>query len=467
MAALGIIGASGIDTSSLISALVSASSEPVTLLSQKARDARSASSQLSSLGSTLAGLRSSAGALDTATEVASFVVTQANTNAFTTVADGSAQPGAYNISVSQLAKEQRTYSKAFSVAKADVALGLTGSFTLAIGAGTAKEITLAATDSLETVSSRINGLGLRLQAGIFQEADGKFRMQLRGLDTGTANSVTFGVSGTSAAGSTLTDPLGIAETGLTASAGKTVQSATNSIMLIDGFSVERTTNQVSGAVAGLSFSLKDVTNSTGTHVPVNVAVAPDTGALVGKVTAFVSAFNGVVGSVNKLAGVGGVKAAVPLLSGDSTLRSILSELRSVATAGTAGTAGGLYASMREVGVTITKDGTLAVDGDKLSKAVIADPVSVQKLFARPTSATTGGIMATVREAVDGITNFTTGKLTSRKKYFDDKAVKADAEAAKKRTGLDAYADRLRKQFTAMDEAYAKNASLGQQLSRMG
>jgi hypothetical protein len=33
--------------------------------------------------------------------------------------------------------------------------------------------------------------------------------------------------------------------------------------------------------------------------------------------------------------------------------------------------------------------------------------------------------------------------------------------------LDAYAERLRKSFTAMDDAYAKNQNLGAALSRMG
>ena len=76
-------------------------------------------------------------------------------------------------------------------------------------------------------------------------------------------------------------------------------------------------------------------------------------------------------------------------------------------------------------------------------------------------------MATIRDSVDAITNFTSGKLQSRKKFFDDKATKADADAAKKQTSLDSYADRLRKQFTAMDDAYAKNQNLGAALSRMG
>ncbi len=468
MAGIGMIGASGIDTTALIENLRAASSAPITLLQQQARDARSASAQLSSLGTTLSSLRTAAAALDTANEVASFTVTQSNTNAFTTTSDGSAQPGTYAISVTQLAKEQRTYSKAFTIATAGTALGITGTFNLSVGSGTAKEVAITASDTLETVSSRINGLGLRLQASIFQAADGKFRLQVRGLDMGTTNAVNFGTSGTATDGTTaLSDPLGLTGTGALPDDGKTVQSAQNAIMKIDGFNVERGTNQITGAVSGLSFSLKDVTNASGTDAPVTLNVATDTAALIGKLQSFVGSFNTVVGSVNKLSGIGSTPAAIKSLSGDSTLRSILQDIRAAAQNSGPGQTGGLYSAMRDVGVTIQKDGTLAIDNDKLTKAIVADPTSIQKLLARPLSATDGGVMAEMRETVDTITNFTSGKLQARKAYFDTKAKKADESATKKNEQLDAYAERLRKAFTAMDDAYAKNQNLGAALSRMG
>ena len=468
MASVGMIGASGIDTNALIQGLVGAESAPITLLNKDASDCRAASAQLSSLGGTLSSLRTTVATMDTADDVASFTVSQSSTSSLTATSDGTAQPGVYSISVKQLACEQRTYSKSFTVADSNTAVGADGKFTIAVGAGVAKEMTISATDTLDSIASRINGLGLRVQAGMFQQADGKIRLQVRGLDTGSANAVTFGTSGTAADGTTpLSDPLGLTGTGALPDDGKTVQSAANSIVSIDGFDVERSTNTVTGAIAGIPLALKAPTTVNGVDTPVTVTVAADTSALLTKVAGMVSAFNGVVNSVNKLAGIGSTAAAVPKLAGDSTLRSILSDLRSAAVNSTAGQSGGLYNSLRDVGVSITKDGTLTVDNAKLTKAISADPTSIQKLFARPIAASSGGVMATIRDSVDAITNFTTGKLQSRKKYFDDKANRDGVDAAKKQTQLDSYADRLRKQFTAMDNAYSKNQSLGQQLSRMG
>jgi flagellar hook-associated protein 2 len=462
MAGIGIIGASGIDTSALIDGLVAAAAEPVRLLQQRATEARAVSSRLSGLGTTLASLRSSAASLDTAGEVASFRVTQSSTSAFTATTDGTASAGTYAVSVNQLAAEQRTYSKAFTTASSSTALGLAGSFTLGVGNGEAKEFTVSEGDTLDSIASRINGLGLRMQAGVFQEADGKFRLQLRGLDTGAANELRFGVAGSSASGAAFTDVLGLAGTGASPDDGRTVQRAQNAIVSVDGFQVERATNRITGAVQGLTLDLREASAGSAT----NVSVATDTNAVFNKVSAFVSAYNGVITSVNELTGIGSTPAAVPQLAGDSTLRSIVRDLQSSVQDSGAGESGGLFGALRDVGVSISRDGLLTLDNDKLTRALSTDASSVQKLFARPLGASRGGVMASVRDAVDSITSFTSGKLQLRKSTFDDRAKKADEAAQKQRSALEGYAERLRKQFTAMDDRYAQNMLLGSAMSRI-
>jgi flagellar hook-associated protein 2 len=462
MAGIGIIGASGIDTGSLINGLVSAAAEPVRLLQQRAAEARAVSSRLSGLGTTLASLRSTAASLDTTGEVASFRVSQSSASAFTATTDGAASAGTYAIDVRQLATEQRTYSKAIATSSSSSALGLAGTFTLGVGGGDAKELTVNEGDSLESIASRINGLGLRMQAGVFQESDGKFRLQLRGLDTGAANELRFGVSGSGASGNSLSDVLGLAGTGASPDDGRTVQRAQNAVVSVDGFAVERSTNRITGAVQGLTLDLREASAGKAT----TVSVATDTNAVFNKVSAFVGAYNGVVKSVNELTGIGSAPAAVPQLSGDSTLRSIVRDLQSSVQDSGAGQAGGLFGALRDVGVSIDRDGLLTLDNDKLTRALTTDAASVQKLFARPVGASSGGVMASVRDAVDSITSFTSGRLQLRKSTFDDRAKKADEAAAKQQSALEGYAERLRKQFTAMDDRYAQNMLLGSAMSRI-
>jgi flagellar hook-associated protein 2 len=462
MAGVGIIGASGLDTASLIDGLVSVAGEPARLLEQRASEARAVSSQLSGLGTTLASLRASAAALDTAGEVASFRVSQSSAIAFTASADGSAQAGVYAVSVQQLAAEQRTYSRAIAASSTSSSLGLSGTFSVAVGGGEAKELTVREDDSLESIASRLNGLGLRVQTGILQESDGRFRLQVRGLDTGAANAIRFGVSGDASGGGTLSDVLGLAGTGASRDDGRTVQFAQNAIMSVDGFEVERGTNRVTGAVQGLTFDLRGVSSGAAT----TVSIATDTNAVFNKVAAFVGAYNGVVTSVNKLAGIGSTPAAVPQLAGDSTLRGIARDLEAAASGSGAGQPGGLFGALRDVGVSVNREGMLSLDADKLTKALSTDAGSVQKLLARPLGASSGGVMATVRDAVDAITNFTSGKLQLRKNTFDQRARKADEAASKQQLALEAYAERLRRQFTAMDDRYARNVALGSAMSRV-
>ena len=92
-----------------------------------------------------------------------------------------------------------------------------------------------------------------------------YRLQVRGLDTGAANAITFSETGTA---------LDLNGTGATASSGKTVQSATDASLTIDGFTVTRPTNQITGVVQGVTLALTSTTST-----PATVTVAGDASSL--------------------------------------------------------------------------------------------------------------------------------------------------------------------------------------------
>src|SRR5262249_3787663 len=154
-------------------------------------------------------------------------------------ASGAAQPGAYDVNVTKLAKEQRTYSNAFSAN----ALNMSGNLDLAVG-GTSKQIAVTASDTLNTIADKINGAGLRVGASVFYDGT-NYRLQVRGLDTGAANAVTFG--GTGGIG----DQLGLNV------AANTKQSAQDAALTVDGFAITSKTNQVTGAIPGVTLALKE------------------------------------------------------------------------------------------------------------------------------------------------------------------------------------------------------------------
>jgi len=155
---------SGIDTDSIVSGLIAAGKEPITNLQSRATQIRSAVTTLSSIGSSLSTLQTNLSALDTLQEVNSYTATSSN-SAVAVSASGSASPGAYSIDVLDLAQEQRTYSKTFD--SSTTALGWADSFSIQVGSGTAKNIDVVATDTLESVAAKVNASGLRVSASVF------------------------------------------------------------------------------------------------------------------------------------------------------------------------------------------------------------------------------------------------------------------------------------------------------------
>src|SRR5882724_11272690 len=122
---------SGIDTTALITGLVNADSAPLNALKTKQASTQSAVSTLSDISSTLGTLKSAVDALTTASGVGSYAGTSSSP-AIAVSTTGNALPGTYSMSVTQLAREQRTYSNTQSSASA--ALGMTGTLSIQIGA---------------------------------------------------------------------------------------------------------------------------------------------------------------------------------------------------------------------------------------------------------------------------------------------------------------------------------------------
>src|SRR5882672_8509049 len=180
---------SGMDVEGLITGLTAVESQPISADKSRAAGYRAAEQSFSDVGGLLSKLKLATSALATAQQVGSYSATSSATG-ITVSATGSAQPGSYDVQVEQLAKEQRTYSKTFSAN----ALGLSGTLNLGVGTGTPAAIDVTATDTLNTIADKINSSGLRASAAVFFDGT-DYRLQVRGLDTGDGNNLTFGATG--------------------------------------------------------------------------------------------------------------------------------------------------------------------------------------------------------------------------------------------------------------------------------
>ncbi len=426
---------SGMDVEGLISGLVNAERASLQPTQRKVSETRSAISAMGDVAGLLAKLKTAAGKLSDEREVASYTATSSGTQVVATTTAG-ALPSSYDIEVTQLASEQRTYSDPFLSKTAG--LSQAGSFNIQVGTGAPATVNMDAGDSLESITNKINGLGLRVSASIFSDG-GTYRLQIRGLDSGEANKLTFSESGTTLG---LTDPL------------NTKQAAQNAIVKVDGFSVTSATNKIDGAILGVSLAV-----TAKTTTPINLRIASDPGVTKTKVSEFISAYNAVVDKAHTLAGFGTSNAQNPALAGDSALRGALSSLSSIAT-GALGLGGSLD-RLSDVGVSIDRTGRLTMSDSKFTQALADRPAEVIKLLGGGSGA--DGVMDKFRTAVDRLTDPKNGLLFTRKAGLEIRAKSLDDKLSMEQTRIQRYADTLRKQFTAMDGTVARNQALLRQL----
>jgi flagellar hook-associated protein 2 len=424
------------DTEGIVTGLVNASSGALNTLKTRASDNDSAVSTLSSVSSLLATLQKSVDALSNTRDVGAYTASSSS-SAIAVSANGTALPGAYNIKVNALAKEQRNYSTTFS--SMSDALGQTGTLSLKVGTGTAVNVDVTATDTLDGIAAKINASGQRISASVFNDGT-SYRLQVRGLDTGEANTITFGETGVAL--------------GLTAPTSK-VQSAADASLEIDGFTVKRSTNQISGAIQGVTLALTEVTTT-----PATVRVQNDPAGLQTKVQSVVDSYNAVVNKIHQVAGYGTTKGTNAVLQGDSSLRSVMDRLQGALTT-KVGT--GAYQLLSSIGLTSNRDGTLKLDSSKLSSALSSDAAGVATLLAGQGSGQ--GVMDIVSDLTKNMTS-SKGTISLRSDSLSARAKSLRDAADRENDRLNRYADALRKQFTAMDTTVAGNNAQMTYISKM-
>ncbi len=424
---------SGMDTEGIVTALVGVERQGQDALKTKLTATNSSVSNLSSVSSLLSKLKAASDALDTTAEVGSYKATSSNA-AIVASAGGLATPGKYSLTVDKLAKEQRTYSN--TIASVGTALNQSGTLKLGVGSGATKDIEIAATDTIDDVMGKINAAGLRLTASAFYDGQ-SYRIQLRGQDTGAANALSITEVGTSFGFDV---------------AANTVQKAQDAELKLDGFTIKSATNQVTGAIRGVTLALTNTTTEA-----VNVAIDSDPDSLKTKLNALVDAYNGVISKVKDLAGTASSKAKDSVLAGDSTLRSIVTRLSSSLQTVIGGS--GSYTTLGSVGLSVDRTGKLALDAGKFDKAVAADSAGVTKLLSGVDGGAQG-VMDIVSSAVDDFTRLGTGRLVTRSDGLTATAKRLQTRIDSEETRINRYADQLRKQFTQMDTAVAnyKNQS---------
>jgi flagellar capping protein FliD len=347
------------------------------------------------------------------------------------------------VSVTSLAREARKNSA--GQASSNTALGINAqTLNFAVGGGTAQSITIQSSDTLDDVAGKINALGGKFQASVIDTgiSSNPYVLQIRGLDTGASKDLEITGSAVAALG---LDQVQVGD-----------QSAANAKFTLDNVPIERGTNTVTDAIAGVTLTLAAPTAQERT-----ITVEADGQGLKDKLKGFVDAYNAVVKRIHTEAGHGSQKASNPVLAGDSSLRSIT---RRLGDAVLKGTGGAFEDSLASIGVRFNQDGTLQFKESELADAVAKDPSKVQHILGG--SGGQDGVMDLLRDLVGGFTQTGTGLLATRKESLNDRADVLNQRITKAEQRIDLQAELLRKQFTAMDSAVAANNATLDYLIRM-
>lgn len=426
---LASLGFGGIDTSTLVTSLVSLENEPVTALQTEQTSIQSASSTISTFAGLLSTLSTAASSLADPTSFAAMAATSSDSSIVAT-ASGSPPAGQWSVSVSQIAQEQRTMSNGTTDTTSP--LSLSGTLGITMGNGETASIAVTAGESLSDVAGAISQAGLPLQASTFYDGS-QYHLLVSGTSTGASNSVTFDESGLTGSGYSL---------GLSTSTN-TIQAAQDASLTVGGIPITSASNLVTDAIPGVSLAITQPTTQAAT-----VTIASNSSAVASQVQAFVTAYNDVVNTGHTDAGFGTVTAANTRLQGDEAVNSSLDQLSQLAAEQVPGTSGD-YTNLASVGVTLNDDGTLSFDQGTFTSAMEDDPTGVTSLFASASSSS-GGIMNAINSTISSLTDPTDGAITAELDSFSSRNTELTSQISTLQLQVTNYQTQLQAEFTAMN-----------------
>ncbi|MCW4150584.1 flagellar filament capping protein FliD [Halomonas sp. 18H] len=375
MGAISSLGiGSGLDLNGLLDQLEDAEREKLVPIEQQVETENTKISAYGQLESALSEFQDSASALADGSLFES-LSTNVSGESVGAAADETAMPGSYNITVDTLATRGTLASEGVDDAEAALTTAAQD-MTFAFGDGSETTVAIAADSSMEDIRDAINAdENAGVNATIINDGT-QDRLALSSRETGADASISnFSFSDAAP---------------FAADTANTLQDGTDAALNVNGIDITSPTNQVEGAIQGVTLNLQSEGDST-------VAVEQDTLAVREAVTSFVDSYNALKESTGELTNFNQETGQAGPLNGDSTVRTVESRMRSVLSGGVAQEGDG-FSMLSQVGISLEVDGTLSLDNDKLNDVVANDQQALSEFFAG--SDDNPGLAGQVNTAVD-------------------------------------------------------------------
>jgi flagellar hook-associated protein 2 len=436
---------SGMDTTSIISQLMSVEAAPQNALKTKLTTTQSAASAYRTVNTTFLAITAAADAVLKPDLWATTKATSSSTANATASASPGALTGSLSFSVTQLATSHAVVNRTTA--------GTWTASTAAYGASSIEvfdknnvskgTIPIGGTQTVADAAAAINASSMGLTAAVVQISPTEVGLQVTATTTGADSEFTFTGAGT-------------------VTKNTQAQDAQLSIGTINPYTVTSATNIFSSVLPGTTITATKADPLT----PVTVTVVSDPDTVASKMSALIDAVNATIKTVKTY--TSNASGSTAALKGDWSVSSLSGQL-----ADAVSYAVGADGSPANVGFSLLKDGTVVFDKAKFVAALKATPDLAQRMVngtpAKDPNGVPGdvddvpavtGIAARLRAVAVSASDATTGTLValangedSMVKDIQNRIADWDLRLAKRKETITA-------QFTAMETALSslKNQS---------
>lgn len=384
-----------IDVNSIVSQLMTVERQPITKLNSKEASYQAKLSAYGSVKSAVSSFQTALQGLNS-TSFQKLTATSSDSTVASASATTSAVAGSYSLEVTALAQSQKLIAAGQTASDAAIGSGTattisfdfgtisggtfnstSGTYTgasFASNGSTVQTITIdSSNNTLQGIRDAINSAQIGISATIVNDGSGTpYRLALSSNNSGVSNSIKISTDGADASIDALLahDPAG------TQSLAQTV-TAQNAALKLNGVSISKSSNTITDAIQGVTLTLGKVTTA-----PISLNVAHDTAGISASVTAFVKAYNDLATTFKNLSAYNATTKTGATLQGDTTVRNLQYQLRSLLSASVSGA--GSLTTLSNIGVSFQSDGTLAINQSKLDTAVSTNFSNISALFTSST-----------------------------------------------------------------------------------
>jgi len=454
---IGVSGLmSGLDTDSIISKLMEIERRPIVQLQKKEAAYQAKITALGIVKSAMSDLQSAVESLKNSDNFISYSASSSNTDILTVSADNNVIPGTFNIVVSQLAKEQHVRSSAFS--SSDAGIG-TGTLSIKVGNGENVDIKITtANNTLSGIAQAINDSNADVTATVINDGNGNYYLTLQSKKTGANNNITFTVQDddgnnedSSGLSSLYTDP--------TTHSLTETQAAQNAKLKVNGIDIERSVNEISDLIDGLTINLKSADLSK----TVTVTTSKEYNGLTAKIQNFVDKYNALIDTLNEQTSYDQTTKQAATLLGDSTVSRISLNLSNTIY-DTVDNVDPSVNTLNKLGISIDENGHLNFDSTKLNDAIEKHTDDVIKFFTS-TDTNNEGFAVKLSNFLDGYLKNNTGILSAKTDGLQKSIDRIEEQIESINNRLIKREENLRHQFNSLENLLAQFQETSGQLEQ--